>query len=1007
MQSFLWRTRILMVVWLALLCAGGTASRAEPLQIGVFLRSTGHEDPAKALDAVKSLGVDLIQVSRLPDRFYTPQGATEFAGMMKRAGVRAASVVIVFDGESYKDRDAVEKTVGFRPTTLIPDRLVYARRVVDFARAIGSSIVTFHVGFVPKDPNDPIYQSMLKATDDLARYAGGKRVTVSLETGQETAEELEAFLDRITSARVGVNFDTANLVLYGMDAPPAALKRLLRRVTSLHIKDGLPPADGRSLGRETRLGEGRAGVSECLRILREAKFEGPLIIENYVWRQTQIDPLDELRRAKAFIERENERMLPPSASAARPASPAADPTPVAAARNWPTYLGDKASTHYSTLDQIDRGNVGRLQVAWTYETGDKGEFQTNNLVVDGVLYTASSSRKLIALNAATGEEVWRFDPKSERDDLVGNRQRGLVYWDSGEDRRLFTSAGSWLYAIDARTGTVVRSFGANGSIHLGTGLERDGKPPAVRLNTPGVIYKDLLILGGLVSEQTAGAIRAFDLRTGELRWIFRTIPRPGEFGYDTWPPDAWKTAGAASDWSGHSVDEARGIVYVSTETAGPDFWGGDRFGANLFANSLIALDANTGKRLWHYQIVHHDLWDLDLPCPPTLLRVTHNRRRIDAVAQGTKQGLLFVFDRVTGAPLWPIHERPIPRSRIPGVQTWPTQPFPEKPAPLMRQLYTSADVSDISPDARALTTERFARGGSFGAFPPPSLKETILFPGPDGGFEWGGTAADPNGVLYANINEIPWFYQMIPTRGPNGAPVSRGERQYLVHCASCHGMDRKGELSAGLPPLLNLRDRFTAEHVMKVVVQGGGRMPPFAQVPEAQRRAVVDFLFGTERPAAADAARPGADGPEREGPPYAFAGFRRWFDREGYPAIKPPWGTLNAIDLNTGEIKWKVPLGEYAELTERGIPPTGTENYGGPVVTAGGLIFIGATADETFRAFDKDTGTILWQAKLPFSATATPSTYLVNGKQYVVISAGGGKSNRPAGGSIVAFALPD
>lgn len=693
-----------------------------------------------------------------------------------------------------------------------------------------------------------------------------------------------------------------------------------------------------------------------------------------------------------------------------------------AGQDWRAYLGDAGSTHYSTLTQITTDNVAQLKVAWTFDAagtpvdGDpssqaRGDFQTNNLIVDGVLFTASPSRQVIALDAATGKERWRFDPRTEREDAVGNRQRGLAYWAEGEDRRIFTSAGTWLYALDAGTGRPVRTFGDNGSIHLGRGLGLRGTP-SVRLNTPGVVYKDLLIVGGLIPENVAGAIRAFDVRTGELKWTFRTIPRPGEYGYETWPADAWKTAGGASDWSGHSVDAARGIVYISTETAGPDFWGGDRYGENLFANAVVALDANTGTRLWHFQIVHHDLWDLDLPAPPTLLTVTHEGKRIDAVAQGTKHGLLFAFDRVTGTPLWPVHERPTTPSRIPGVKVWPTQPVPEKPAPLMRQRYTADDLSTISPMAQLLTKERFARSGNAGAMPPPSLDETILFPGPDGGFEWGGAAADPEGVLYANVNEIPWFYRMIPTRGPDGAPLSLGHRQYLVHCAACHGADRTGDVRGGMPALNALGGPKTPEYVHKVMVQGGGRMPPFDRLGARQRNAIVGYLFGTEpapdtRGNGGSGAPAGAARDEQTEPPYAFGGFQRWFDREGYPAIKPPWGTLNAVDMNTGALLWKVPLGEYPELTARGIPPTGTENYGGPVVTAGGLIFIGATADETFRAFDKKTGKVLWQARLPFSGNATPSTYMANGKQYVVISAGGGKSNRPAGSTLVAFALPD
>lgn len=673
--------------------------------------------------------------------------------------------------------------------------------------------------------------------------------------------------------------------------------------------------------------------------------------------------------------------------------------------DWPVYLGDKERSHYSPLAQINRSNVARLKVAWTYETGDKGEFQANNLIVGATLFTASPARKVIALDAATGKELWKWDPKSERGGSIGSRQRGLVYWqnEDGGEQRLFTGAGNYLYAIDPKTGQTIRTFGENGSIHLGGNLDVEGKP-GVGLNTPGIIYKDLLILGGVGGP---GAVRALDVRTGERRWIFHLIPRPGEFGYETWPPEAYKTATGVMPWSGQSLDEKRGIAFVATKTAEPDFYGGKRHGMNLFANSVVALDAATGKRLSHYQIVHHDLLDKDLPCPPLLLTVTHNGKKVDAVAQGTKHGRLFVFDRVTGEPLWPIEERPVPQSELPGEQAWPTQPYPTKPVPLMRQKYEEADASNISPEAYTNTLTRIRASPNFGPFPAPGLRETVMFPGFDGGMEWGGGAADPEGNYYVNVNEMPWLLQMVEIRRSDGTAVPPGERDYMSYCAPCHGLDRAGNLPGGFPSLIDVGARKTRDQIYQITKQGAGRMPAFDQISDKDRNAILDYVLGINQPSVSRVEGQSADPTPGKVPEYAFVGFRRWLDAEGYPAIKPPWGTLNAVNLNTGEIKWKVPLGEYAALKARGIPPTGTENYGGPVVTAGGLIFIGATADETIRAFDKETGAILWQATLPFGGNATPSIYMINGREYVVISAGGGKSGRPAGGSIVAFALPD
>lgn len=674
--------------------------------------------------------------------------------------------------------------------------------------------------------------------------------------------------------------------------------------------------------------------------------------------------------------------------------------PEGAGADWAHYLGHPTSNQYSNLDQINRRNIATLEVAWTYVTGDSAMYQTNNLIVDGVLYTATPRSRVVALDGATGRQLWTFDPNSVHGSAADRDQRGVMYWSDGDQGRILTMKGNWLYALDAKTGQLIPSFGQGGWIHLGEGLDVVGTPN-VYLNTPGQIYKDMFIIGVNVSEDTPGAVRAFDIRTGDRKWIFHTLPRPGEFGSETWPEGYLERTGGASDWSGMALDEERGIVYLSTETAGPDFYGGERYGENLFANSLVALNANTGERLWHRQLVHHDLWDLDNPAPPTLLTVRHDGKKVDVVAQGTKMGLLFVFDRVTGEPLWPIEERPAPQSRIPELKTWPTQPFPTKPPPLMRQRYTAADVSNISPKAEQMTKDVLGQSGNFGAYPPPSLEQVIMFPGYDGGMEWGGSAADPEGVLYVNVNEMPWFYQLVPTRREGGAPFSYGERHYRIQCAACHGMDRKGNLAGGFPALHDVAERLTPDAVMQVIVNGGGRMPAFDQLPPGRRQAIVDFLFGLENP------DDGVGEVDESVPPYVFRGFQRWLDDEGYPAIKPPWGTLNAVDLNTGTIKWKVQLGEFAALTQRGIPVTGTENYGGPVVTAGGLVFIGATADGKFRAFDKDTGEILWERDLPFDGNATPSTYLANGKQYVVISAGNAKKKPVHGGTLVAFALPD
>ena len=586
---------------------------------------------------------------------------------------------------------------------------------------------------------------------------------------------------------------------------------------------------------------------------------------------------------------------------------------------WRWYAADAGASHYSPLAQITPANAARLRIAWTYHSGDAGTgARTTNectpIVVDGVLYATTPALKVVALDPASGREIWKFDPFAGSEERNRGVSRGIAYWTDGKEKRLLFGAGKRLFAIDARTGKPIAGFGESGSIDLTRDLDRDPPGSFNSLTTPGVIYRNLIIVGGSVGEgprpSAPGHVRAYDVRTGKRAWIFHTIPHPGETGHETWEGDAWKTAGGANAWGGMSVDEKRGMVFMALGSPAFDFYGGQRLGQNLFGDSVVALDAATGKRLWHYQIVHHDLWDYDMPCMPNLVSVRHNGRIVDAVAQVTKTGRIFLFDRVSGKPLFPIEERPVPPSDMAGEKASATQPIPVKPPAFTRQGFSESDITDLSPESHAYVLEKFraARGG---LFMPPSRQGTVMLPGFHGGALWGGAAFDPKKRwLFVASNNIPWIHHMLDAR--KGATY-----------------------------------------------------------------------------------------------PFDFAGYTRFEDQNGYPAVKPPWGQLSAIDLNTGEIVWQAPVGEYAELKRRGLPPTGTELIGGTTATGGGLVFIGASKDEKFRAFDQATGKVVWETTLEAGGYATPATYEANGRQYVVIAAGGGgKQRTKSGDAIVAFALP-
>ena len=673
---------------------------------------------------------------------------------------------------------------------------------------------------------------------------------------------------------------------------------------------------------------------------------------------------------------------------------------------WTEFLGGPERTHYSSLSQITPQNVQNLKVAWEYHSGDTtGQLQCNPIIVDGVVYATTASVQVFALDAATGRQIWKF--QDAKDPQWFNTSRGVSYWANANDKRIFSSAGKWLYCLDANTGQPIASFGENGRMDLHNGLPEAAKDKFICSNTPGTIHKDLIIMPVRLSEgpdAAPGYVRAFDVRTGALAWTFRTIPYPGEFGYNTWGKNNYKNedVGAANNWAGMAIDRQREILYVPTGSAGYDFYGGNRPGQNLFANCLLALDANTGKRLWHFQFVHHDVWDRDLPAAPTLVTLNRGGKMIDAVAQITKSGFVFVFERTTGKPLFPIQEIAVPTNGVAGEKPWPTQPVPLKPAPFARQSMTENDINPFAENKEELAaTLKSVRHRN--QFEMPSKQGTLIFPGYDGGGEWGGAGYDPEtGLLYVNSNEMPWIMTMIDKpKIDKLAQLPTGERAYTQYCTACHGTDRKGNAKSGYPSLTDIGARRDRPFLHNIVKNGKGMMPGFGYLTEVERTALVAFLLGEEK-------KEVSGGPVVDkfaSVPYKTTGYNKFLDKNGYPAINPPWGQLSAINLNTGEYVWKVTLGEFKELSAKGIPPTGCENYGGPVVTAGGVLFIAATKDGMFRAFDKKTGKILWETQLPAAGFATPSTYQVNGKQYVVIACGGTKLGTKKGDSYVAFAL--
>jgi len=696
-------------------------------------------------------------------------------------------------------------------------------------------------------------------------------------------------------------------------------------------------------------------------------------------------------------------------------------------RTWSIYKADNESSSYAPLQEINKQNVHQLKTAWVFhpndaaDTSERGKSECNPIIIDDVMYATSARHRVYAIDAASGQQIWSFDPFNGGEG--GGVSRGVTYWEDGNDQRILFTAGDTLYAVHAKTGKPVASFGDRGKVSMNIGMRDSPGKIKVIPTSPGIVYEDLLILGTEVSElygAQPGYERAYNIRTGKLVWTFHTIPLPGEPGYETWPKDGWKYAGGANDWAGMSLDKKRGMVFLALGSPSYDSYGADRKGQNLFGNCIVALNAKTGKLIWYFQTVHHDLWDYDLPAPPNLVTVEKDGRKTDAVAQVSKVGFVYVLDRETGKSLFPIEERQVPASDVPGEEAWPTQPFPLKPLPFARQFMSSNDLYDHSPASHDSLLYTFNGLRYEGLFTPPSIRGTLSLPATTGGAEWGGAAYDNStGILYVKSNESPEIalLQKVEPSKVSSSLMDKGKIFYQTYCSGCHGTDRKGILP-DYPSLIGIQNKMGEEAILKRIAEGRGKMPAFSSVLKGQEKAIISYLFQEknkgvsqtddnlmemERNKSAQEKLSHESQKDTANKYLNVTAYRQFRGPDGHPAIKPPWGTLNAIDLNTGEYKWKIPVGNYPDVQKEYEPLSGAQSSPGPIVTKGGLVFLGGTRDKKFSAFDKDTGKLLWEITLPGATTGTPCTYMSKGKQYIAVSMAGDKEN-PAG-YIIAFSI--